>query len=227
MTEKILIFDSSSLINFALNGLTDLLEELKKIFSGKFIITKEVKYETIDRPILTKKYELGALKMNTLLNRKILEMPSSLRIDDFALKEETREILNKANHSFFARNEFMHIIDSGEASCLALSLLASEKNIENVIVVDERTTRMIGESPENLRKLFENKLHTKVSLKQDFSFLKFVKFIRSSELVYLAYKKNLVKLRDGNVLDALLYATKFSGSSISTQEIEEAKRLKI
>ena len=65
----------------------------------------------------------------------------------------------------------MHIIDNGEATCLALSLLAEERGIKNAIVIDERTTRMIGENPENLRRLFENKLHTKVKLEGDFSFL--------------------------------------------------------
>ena len=225
ITEKILIFDSSTLINFALNGLTDLLIKLKKVFHGKFIITKSIKYETIDRPSNIKKFELGALKINALVYEKILEMPSALGINEDLLRNKTREILSKLNHSFFARNEFMHIIDEGEASCLALSLLASEKKIENVIAVDERTTRMLGENPENLRKLFESKLHTKVNLKQDFYFLKNIRFVRSSELVYLAYKKNLVNLKNGNVLDALLYATKFSGSSISRQEIEEMKRL--
>lgn len=203
------------------------MTDLKKIFSGKFIITKSIKYETIDKPFNIKKFELGALKINKLLQEKTLEMPEAININEQELRGKTKEILRIANNSFYARNEFMHIIDDGEASCLALSLICQEKNIENVVVVDERTTRMLGEAPENLRKLFESKLHTKVQLKQDFSFLKFVKFIRSSELVYLAYKKNLVKLRNGNVLDALLYATKFSGSSISRQEIEEAKRLKI
>jgi len=224
-TEKILIFDSSSLINFALNGLTDLLTEFKKIFSGKFIITKAIKYETIDRPSQIKKFELGALKINKLLQEKTLEMPEAINIREDELKEKTREILRISNNSFFARDEFMHIIDDGEASCLALSLLASKQKIENVVVIDERTTRMLGENPENLRKLFESKLHTRVQLKQDFSFLKNIKFIRSSELIYLAYKKNLVKLKDGNVLDALLYATKFAGTSISRQEIEEIKKL--
>jgi len=208
-----------------MNGLTYLLEELKKKFPGKFIITKDVRYETIDRPSTIKKFQLGALKIKSLLDNKILEMPSSVNINDEEIKKETNEILNIANNSFLARKGFMHIIDKGEASCLALSLIASKKGIDNIVVIDERTTRMLGEKPENLRKLFENKLHTKVELKQNFYFLKNIKFIRSSELVYLAYKKNLVKLKDGNVLDALLYAVKYKGCAISRQEIEEAKKL--
>ena len=222
---KILIFDSSSIITLTMNGLVDLLYDLKKLFKGKFIITKSVKYETIDRPIGIKKFELAALEVNQLLKDKILEMPDSLNINEEEIKAKANEILNKLNNSFLAREEFMHIIDSGEASCLALSLICQEKNIENIIVVDERTTRMLGEAPENLRRLFESKLHTKVSLKQDLSSLHDMKFIRSSELVYIAYKKGLINLKDGNVLDALLYATKFKGASISQQEIEEIKRL--
>lgn len=208
-----------------MNGLIDLLYNLKKQFSGKFIITKAVKYESIDRPSGIKKFELGALKINQLVKDKILEIPESLGISGELVKEKAREIINKSNNAFLAKQEFMHIIDAGEASCLALSLLAAEKSIENIVVVDERTTRMLGENPENLRKLFESKLHTSVQLKQDFSFLENTKFIRSSELVYLAYKKGLIKLKNGNVLDALLYATKFKGASISRQEIEEMKRL--
>jgi hypothetical protein len=52
------------------------------------------------------------------------------------------------------------------------------------------------------------------------------KFIRSSELVYVAYKKGIINLGNNKkVLEALLYATKFKGSSISFEEINELKRL--
>ena len=221
---KALIFDSGSLINFSMNGLVSLFEDLKKNFKGKFIITKEVKYEVIDRPMKIKRFELGALKIQHLLKEKVLEMPSALGIDEEDIKVKKRKILSLANHAYYARGELMHIIDDGEASCVALSLLAKEKGIESVIAIDERTTRMIIENPENLRRLFENKLHGKVKLEQDLSFLRGIRVIRSAELAYVAYKKGLVKLKNG-VLDALLYATKYKGCSISRQEIEEAKRI--
>jgi len=221
---KILIFDSSSLISFVMNGLTPVLIKLKQIFDGKFIITKDVKYETIDRPSEIKKFELGSLQIKKLLDDNILEMPESIGISSSALKEKTREILNLANSAFSARDEKMHIIDLGEASCLALSLMAKKNNIDSIIAIDERTTRMLVENPENLRKLFEMKLHTNVRLEKNFSIPNF-KFIRSCELVYVAYKKGLIELKDGNVLDALLYAVKFKGCAVSRQEIDEIKRL--
>lgn len=226
MTLKILIFDSSSLINLVMNGLTDMLSDLKKIFNGKFIISYSVKHEVIDRPLEIKQFELGALKIKKLLDDKILEMPESLGIEHNQIIEKTHEILKKANKIFSAENEFIHIIDDGEASCLALSILATDKGTENVIVIDERTTRMLGENPENLKKLFERKFHMNIQMfKENIPKINKIRFIRSSELSYVAWKKNLIKLKNGNALDALLYATKFKGASISREEIEEIKRL--
>ena len=51
------------------------------------------------------------------------------------------------------------------------------------------------------------------------------RFIRSSELVYVAYKKGFIKLNDKRALEALLYATKYKGCAISWEEIEQLKRL--
>ncbi len=225
-TQKALVFDSSTLINFAMNGILDILENLKKEFGGKFLITKNVKYETIDRPLEIKKFELGALKIKSLLERNILELA-----EESELGEKTREILELANHTFLARyssgKQWMHIIDDGEASCVALSIILSEKGVENAVAIDERTTRMLYENPENLQELFRKKMHTEVTSSRDFSGFKNVRFIRSSELVYVAWKKKLVDLGDGRVLDALLYATKYNGNSISYEEIEEIEKLKI
>ena len=49
MIQKIIIFDASTLITLVMNGLTEELRSLKKIFNGKFIITNEVKYEIVDK----------------------------------------------------------------------------------------------------------------------------------------------------------------------------------
>lgn len=221
---KILVIDSGTIINFSMNGLIPLLVDLKKIFNGKFIMTDDVKYETIERPLKIKRFELEALIVQKLLKDGILEPVSSIGINEDELKEKKKDVLKQVNSAFSAREEFVHLIDDGEASCLALCLLAKEKNIDSVMAVDERTARMIVESPEKLRRLFENKIHTKVRLLGDLSFLEGIKVIRSSEMVYVAYKKGLIKM-ENNLLDALLYATKYKGCSISQQEIEEAKRI--
>ena len=115
----------------------------------------------------------------------------------------------------------------GEASCLALGEILNKKKIENVLAIDERTTRVLVEKPDNLRKLFEKKLHVQIEVKdtnlEDF---KDLKIIRSPELAYVLWKKKLIQLKNGEVLDALLYAMKLRGAAISDDEIREIKNLK-
>lgn len=223
---KAIIFDSSTIINFALNGILETLSKLKKNFSGKFIITSSVKNESIERPLTTiKRFELEALQIKNLVEQKVFEFPESLGIGSEEVKAKTRQILDETNHMFSAKNNFIHIIDEGEASCLALSLLCDEKDIENAIAVDERTTRLLCENPENLKRILEEKLHTRVEVKKEKTEFLGIRCLRSSELVYVAYKNGLININDNRILDALLYATKFKGNSISREEIEEIKKL--
>ncbi|MEK6926775.1 MAG: hypothetical protein AABW50_05865 [Nanoarchaeota archaeon] len=224
---KSIVFDASTLISFSMNGLYDVLEKLRGIFDGKFLITKEVRYEIIDRPITIKKFELEALYLKQLIEKKVFELPSSLGIDEKEISNRTQKVLEVANSSFYSGRENIKILDLGEASCMALSRMLDEKKISSIMAVDERTMRMLGEKPENLSKLLSDKLHTSIKPnRENFNFFKSLKFVRSAELVYVAYKKNLIKLGNGDLLDALLYAVKFKGCAISNEEIEEIKRMK-
>ena len=224
--QKVIIFDSSSIINLTLNGLLGEFRELKKIFNGKFIIPEEVHQEIVDRPMEIKKFKLEALKIKELIDNKILEFPTSLGIDEKKLSVKTKEAMGVANNTFFGHENAIHIIDSGETACMVLSTLLTEKGIKNVISVDERTIRMLGEKPENLLEILKKKLHAGIKAnRENFKFFKGFKFIRSSELIFIAYKRGLVTLKDKQVLDALLYALKFNGCSISEEEIAEMERL--
>jgi hypothetical protein len=210
-----------------MNGLFEEIRGLKKIFDGKFIMTKEVKRETIDKPLTIKRFELEALKIKQLLDENIIVLPKDIGISDAQVTERTEQFLNMANSTFSIRDEKVHLIDYGEASCLALSQILNEEKIKNVIAVDERTTRMLCERGENLRDLFQKKLHTRINTKKEnFRFFKGFGFIRSTELIYVAYKKGIVKLENGVVLDALLYALKFKGCAISDYEISEIKKMR-
>ncbi len=223
---KIIIFDSGTLISFTMAGIVPELRELKKIFNGKFIITTEVKVELVDKPMNNKKFELEAMKIQQLLDDKVLELPRSIGVKDSEIKQETDSILKVANGLFTTKRGPVKLIHFGETSCLALSKILNRKKIENVIAVDERTTRMLGEKPENLKKFMESRLHSKINAKEeDYKFFKEFKFIRSTELIYVAYKKKLVRFKKGPVLDALLYALKFKGAAISGDEINEIKRI--
>jgi len=227
MKQKILIFDASSLISITMNGLLPELRKLKEQFPGKFMIPREVKWETIERPLKIKRFELEALKINTLVEEKVLESPSSLGIDEDEISKRTQELLEIANNSFFEKGKKpIHLIDLGETACIALSEKLKNKGIENVLLVDERTTRMLCEKPENLRKLLQKKLHQRIEIKQEkLKPFKGIKISRSSELIYLAYKRGFVRVKGKKVLDALMYALRFKGCAISTEEIEKIKKL--
>ena len=225
--QKAIIFDASTLISLSMNGLFDELKDLKNIFGGKFLITKDVKREIIDKPLTIKRFELEALRLKDLLDRGILEMPSSLNIDEKEIYKEVERIKNIANNTFKAKNSNLYLIDSREASCLVLSKILSDKKVKNIVAVDERTIRMLCEKPDNLKKLLEKKLHTSISaVESNFKYFSGFKFIRSSELLYISYKKGLVKLKGPIILDALLYAVKFKGCAISDEEIKEIERIK-
>ncbi len=210
-----------------MNGLLREFRELKKSFNGKFLVTREVVNEIVDKPMKIKRFELEALKLKELITDKVLEMPSSLGIDENKLSKMTSEMMKLANNTFFGKKSAIHLIDSGETSCLVLSKLLSEKGTENVLSVDERTTRLLGEKPENLLILLEKKLHTPIrTQKENLKMFENFKFIRSTELIYIAYKKGIIKLKNHNILDALLYALKFNGASISDGEIKEMEKLR-
>ncbi len=223
---KALIFDSGALISLTMAGLIPELEGLKKSFSGKFVITRQVKKELVDKPMTIKRFELEAIKIQHLIDDKILEIPEAFGISDSEIQKEMNFFLDLANNTFTTQKGPVKLIHFGESSCLALSKILSEKGVENIIAVDERTTRLLAEKPENLRKLMEKKLHMPISVKKEnYKFFENFKIIRSTELIYVAYKKGIIRFKKGDVLDALLYALKFNGAAISGDEIREIKRI--
>lgn len=215
---KYLIFDSGALINFASNSLLSILEKLKKSFPGEFLITETVKYETIEHPINVKRFEWGALRIQQLLNNKTIRLAEEV-VDKETLKNKTDHIIESANNSFFAKGRSLHLLDRGESECIALYQILKEQNHSCAIVIDERTARVLCEKPKNMQKLFEKKLHTKIRIDEGrIRELKDCRIIRSTELAYLAYKKGFIIKTNKKTLEAVIYALKFGGSSISEKE---------
>ena len=210
-----------------MNGLFDEIKMLKKIFKGKFLITKEVYFEIVEHPVNVKRFELESLRLKELVTEGVLEFPESLNIKSEKISEKTNEIMEISNTSFSGKGENIYLIDKGEASCLALSQMLNEKDIENVFAVDERTMRLLCEKPDNLVDLLIRKLETSIKMnKEKIKLIGKCKIIRSSELVYIMWKKKIIQLNDERTLDALLWAVKFKGCSISDDEIKEIKKIK-
>ena len=223
---KALIFDSGALITLSMNGLLYVLEELKRNFPGKFLITHSVKREVIDRPINVPRFELGALRVQNLIDLGVLELPESLGVSQEEIQKETQKLMTAANDLIRIDGKPIDIVSEGEMSCLALSAIISKKNIDSIIAIDERTTRILAEKPESLEQLISKKMHKRAELKsQNISLFSKFRFIRSSELVYVAFKKGVLNISGPKTLEAVLYATKFTGSSISFDEIKALKKL--
>jgi hypothetical protein len=221
---KFVILDAGPIISLTLNGLLNTLEKLKQKFPEIiFVITPDVYLEVVEKPMKVKKYELEAIKVRTLIDKKTISLSSDF-VKNNLVQKETQKILEMSNSILKADRQNLQIIQAGEASCLAFANLC---NRENLIVVDERAIRLLTESPENLKAIMEKKLHMTVSVNpRNLKEFKSLKFIRSTELAYLAFKNKLYDYaQDKQALDAILYSLKYSGTSISSKEIEEIKEI--
>lgn len=222
---KYLIFDAGPIISLTMNGMLPILEKLKENFDGEFVLTPAVKKEVVDRPMRIKKFKLEALQVQGMIDRGVFKMSGDF-VSNQKLSSEMRKIMESANGVLrvTSTREKIKIIHNGEAACLAFANLCG---CDNAIVIDERTTRMLTEAPGDLEAMMERKLHT--PLDSDFEKIKRwgkFKFIRSAELLFIAFKKDLVGVKKSkDLLDALLYGTKFKGCAISSVEIEDMKKL--
>ena len=223
---KYLIFDSGVLINLAQSCLLSVFRELKEKFHGEFIIPPAVKYETIDHPLKIKRFGWGAMRIQALLDDEVIKLPETINlVTGDELNKKTEEVMNNANGSFLAAGKEIHIIERGESECLALSLLLNERKIDNAVVIDERTARMLCENPEMLKELMSEKLETKVELMSEkLEQFKKINVLRSPELIYIAHKDGLID-SDIKKFEAMLYALKFGGCSISEKEIQAIKKM--
>jgi len=223
--KKVLILDAGPIINLSMNGLLDIFEKIS-MYGITIAITNYVYQEVVDRPSHIPRFELGALRVKDLVEKGIIKFATDLGLAQAEIESETQRWLAIANSSVKAENHFIEIVSAAEMSCIAVSNLLNKKGIENIIGIDERTTRVLFEKPENLRDLMANKLHRNITIHtKDLESTKQFKFIRSSELVYIAYKKRFIEIRDKHALEALLYATKFKGCAVSWEEIEQLKKL--
>ena len=224
---KYLIFDAGPLINFSMNGLLDSFEKLKQTFKGEFLITKEVKKEIIDHPKTVKRFELGAIRLEQLYNKGVFKLADINQEEVDELRRLRDNFLQKANSMFKTKKREVHLLDKGECAALALSTILKRKNNEDVpLVIDERTTRILCENPENLKKLMEKKLHTSIKANtSSYDLFKGFKIIRSTELAYMIHKKGLFKLDHPKAFEAIVYGLKFKGCSISEKEVQALSRM--
>lgn len=225
MINKVLILDAGPIINLSMNGLLDIFEGIYKL-GITIVITNYVYQEVVDRPTHIPRFELGALRIKELIERGIIKFATDIGLAQAEIESETQRWLRIANSSIKSDNHYIEVVSAAEISCIATSNLLNKKGIENIIGIDERTTRILFEKPENLRELMASKLHRNITLNtRELQGTSQFRFIRSSELVFMAYKKRLIEIKDKRALEALLYATKFKGCAVSWEEIEQLKKM--
>lgn len=215
--EKHLLFDSSALISLSLTGSLELLEKLKQDYGGKFVVPMAVKQEVVDNALRTQRFKYGGYKIKELIDKGVLNV-----LDESAYKNDIQRLSSLANSTFSAHGQDIKIIQSGEIALLVIAHYGSE---DDAVVIDERTTRLLVETPEQIPALLGGKLHAHINtdegklakLRKEMTS---VSIIRSADLCLAAYRKGYLD-SNKDMFDGLLWAVKFAGCSISGKEIKE------
>ena len=220
---KSLVFDSSSIISLATNDLLWTLRPLRLLFNGNFYIPESVKHELVDTPLHSHRFKLEAIMVSTLIRENDLLVQEHLEVE---------RLLSSINTIFSSRGQTIKIVSKAEVEALALAL----KLEAAAYVVDERTMRLLVENPIKLHTILESKLHTNIEinhyiLKQFKEYIKKLKIIRSAELMMITLEKGLLNrfITEENgkleLADALLWSLRLRGCAISTEEIDELKKI--
>ena len=221
---KSIFFDAGPVISLATNNLLWILEKLKSKYRGSFYFSGAVKEELIDVPYKSKKFKFEAIQI-----MKAVENGTFRIVPEEKTKDLTSELLNLANNVYLANGFGIRIVHRGEMDSLTgAKMMGSE-----AVVIDERTTRMLIESPYEFQTLLKSKLHTNVRIRED-NLKKFndsvkgIKIIRSAELAAISYELGVMndylpKVADAGreLLEGVLWGVKLSGCSVSREEIDK------
>ncbi len=219
MKPRDILCDSGVLISLTAASLDRILYFFAHKYNVRFVIPPSVDYESVLHPLQSdlRRYMFSALRLKKAQNDKVV-----VRVDN-QVGEDAKRLMNLANNLFYIRGKPLQLIEAGEAEvmCLAKSL-----GIE-YLLLDERTTRMLIESPLALKDHLEaefsvNVMVNKENLRKIASEISPFRVLRSSELVMLASEHGYFSdFRDleRKALEAALYGVKYAGCSISFDEI--------
>ncbi|MEK6957358.1 MAG: hypothetical protein AABW99_00030 [archaeon] len=219
---KQFVVDSSTLITISGNCMIRLFKHLAEMEGIAFIIPESVYRESVATPVKIKKFELNAIRIRDAVEEGYLKVVKTTPL----VKKKMNE-LQAISAKICGTKECHNIrlIDEGESETLAL---IKQMNCD-ALVIDERTTRMLIEEPEQLRSYLERRHQKRVELDRN-SLAEFrqsfgdIPVFRSIELIALAYEngsfaKEMHKSKQS--LEAALYAAKFAGASVSFDEIND------
>ena len=217
------ICDSSSLISLVETCNLSALNFLKEKKKASFLVPPAVVYEIIENPLHIHRYAFAALRLKRALREGVLQ-PFEIP----ALGQKTREILQFSNNIFSVNGAPLKILHPGEAECLAGYAATSASGI----VVDEKTTRLLIESPqillESLRDEYGNGVKvSQSSLNQLRQRIESFTALRSTEILAVAFENGYFepfKEDEADAFHSATYALRQAGCSITSAELAEYER---
>jgi len=217
-----ILCDASSFISLTESCMEKVIYFLTEKHHVRFIIPRGVEDEMVHRPLSTKykTHGFSALRIKHMIKKGVITS-----VDTSNVKERANEILRITNNLLFARGKPIKLVHYGEAEMIALAEFLRIK----ALLIDERTTRMLIETPFTIKKHLEKEFNVhimmnKKHLKEFSNITSGMYAIRSSELIILAYEKGFFDHFDNmkkDLLEAALKDAKFSGCAIRFDEIED------
>ncbi|MFP3950321.1 MAG: hypothetical protein ACLFUZ_04510 [Candidatus Micrarchaeia archaeon] len=225
MKDNYILCDASSLISLTGSCLDSVIDFFHDKFRVKFVVPKSVEYEAVTHPLSlkTKIYCFSALRIQNLINKRAIDVVPEGKDD------KTKELMKQGNHIYHAAGKSLRLLHKGETEMLVLS---RELNIP-YILMDERTTRFLIESPITLKKHLEDEFntHVMVNKKSMMSFsdcVKGINVIRSTELVYTAYENGFFSrfgAKESEAAEAALYRLKYAGCAVSFADLKKYSKM--
>jgi hypothetical protein len=157
-------------------------------------------------------------------------------VDSPQIRALGEELYKIANQIYRSKGNFFKIVHNAEMDVLAAAILGKC----DAVVIDERTTRLLVENPDELHNMLRENAHCKVFIDQaclnKFSnWTKNIKVIRSVELALVAYEAGILdkylldpKMESKKMLvESILWGIKLHGCSVSRAEIEQLTKIEI
>lgn len=222
-----IVLDSGPVIAMTANNLLWAFRDLKRLHGSDILMPLSVKRELVDRGLETQRFKFEAIQVGSYVRDGTFHV-----VDDERVKKKTDLLLRVANRILTVGKRNVRIVQRGEMEAVATAIVFDA----DAIVVDERTTRTMIESPEELRGLMEHRLHKRLkvdrqALKRFQEEVKGVFIMRSIELVMVAYEHGLldryiidIPNARTRLLESLLWGMKTEGCSVTVQEINELVR---
>jgi hypothetical protein len=221
-----IVCDSSSVISLTSNCLLWIIGHLTEKLGQKFYISESVRKEITDVPFKCPKYKFKAIRVALAIRKGWLN-PIGY---DPKLDAETNKILEYANSIFklSKANKKIEILHRGEAETLALV----KRLGANIVIIDEKTTRLLLEDCDELFELIKKRSNSPVEMnlesRNKFAIMtKGINLLRSSEIVAFAFSRGFFdnfkshSYDDSSLIEGLLFGLKYNGCAISQEEIDE------